>query len=160
MKDFPIRIHLSPTADSRTCSYQDVSKNDLLVSTSYHIDDVRKGIFFFQELLSHRALSHDHTKISHIDMFYEDFRTGFLKQDWYNLHKERERHHLKMSCQQSYGEHGINLIDILENIIDGVMAGMARSGSYTYEPISPELLQMAVANTASMLLNVIEVVPS
>jgi len=60
-------------------------------------------------------------------MFYKDFKNDFKTQDWYELHKNKERHHLSV---ESGIPSDVNLIDVIEFLIDGVMAGMARSGSY------------------------------
>jgi hypothetical protein len=65
------------------------------------------------------------------------------------LHQEKERHHFN---DPKYIPKDVNLIDVIDQIIDGVMAGMARSGAYRQEHISPELLKTAYENTVKMLL--------
>ena len=71
------------------------------------------------------------------------------------MHQGVERHHFN---QPEFVPEDVNLIDILDQIIDGVMAGMARSGSYRQEFISSELLEKAYKNTVQLLLDHINVV--
>jgi hypothetical protein len=148
-----IKIKKSPEADTRTCNFSKVTKKQLLKSTKQHIDDVSKGLLFFVKNLLDSAIKHDHTKIDNIDMFHEDFKTGFKKTDWYEMHQLKERHHFK---DPQYIQNDINLIDILEQIADSVMAGMARSGQFKQEPIDKELLVKAYNNTIKLLLDNVE----
>lgn len=149
-----IRIKQSKTADTRTCDWSKVTKEQLLESSVQHIDDIRKGFWFFRELLELQAYRHDLSKITHIDEFFEDFRTGFEKKDWWEYHQRVERHHFH---NEKHTPKDINLIDILDQIVDGVMAGMARSGEYRQEPMSRDLLDRAYKNTVALLLDHIEV---
>mgnify|MGYP001055603236 CR=1 FL=1 len=144
-----IYIETNKTAGTRTCDWSKVSKEELLMSSIKHINDVQKGINFFAKKLLDIAIKHDYTKIDHIDEFYEDFKTGFKTTTWWNMHKEKERHHLK---EKQYIPNNINLLDILEMITDGVMAGMVRSGQYKKEEIPDELQKQAFDNTVQMLL--------
>jgi hypothetical protein len=144
-----IEITQSKTADTRTCDWSKVTKDELLKASHQHIDDVRKGMSFFINHIYDTASCHDSTKISHIDMFHEDFKTGFKKTDWWELHQKRERHHLK---DAKYVQDDVDLIDILEMITDGVMAGLARSGEYRKEEIPDSLLRKAFDNTIELLL--------
>jgi len=149
-----IKIKKSQTADSRTCDYSKVTKEQLLESTNSHLSDIRKGFDFFILLLMKQSANHDLTKLSHLDDFYRNFKTRFKETDWWELHQEKERHHFN---NPKYIPKDINLVDVLDQIIDGVMAGMARSGSYRQEFISPELLKTAYDNTVKLLLAEIEV---
>jgi hypothetical protein len=145
-----IKIRKSKTADTRTCDYTKVTKETLLESSKQHIYDVEKGLLFLISILSKKAREHDHTKISGINEFHKDFISGFKTQDWHEMHKEKERHHFN---DPKYIKNDINLLDVLEQIVDGVMAGMGRSGEYRKEPISSELLQTAYDNTVNLMLN-------
>lgn len=145
-----IKIKKSQTADSRTCDYTKVSKEQLLESTHSHLSDIRKGFDFFILQMMKQCAIHDLTKLSHIDDFYRNFQTGFKETDWWELHQDKERHHFN---NPKYVQDDINLVDVLDQIIDGVMAGMARSGSYRQEEISGELLLKAYYNTVQLLLN-------
>jgi len=142
-----IEIEKSPTADSRTCDVTQVSKDQLIASTFMHKEDVRKGLEFFAQALQARIKSHDWSKLEYIDQFYSNFITKFHQHDWWDLHKEYERHHLDDSCL----DNEFNLVDIIEHIVDCVMAGMARSGSVYEIKISNEKLQNAFKNTVEML---------
>lgn len=149
-----IRIKKSQNADTRTCDWSKVSKEELLKDSKQHINDVRKGLLFLSELLELAGSTHDYTKIQGIDEFHRDFQTGFKKTEWWKMHQRIERHHFN---EKEYIQEDVNLIDVLEQIVDGVMAGMARSGEYRYEPLSDQLLQKAYKNTARLLLKNLEV---
>jgi hypothetical protein len=149
-----IKIKKSQTADTRTCDYTKVSKEQLLASTVSHIEDVRKGLEFMARALVEAGSRHDHTKLTKMESFHRDFLTGLKSTDWWEMHKREERHHLVGN--ETIPE-DVNLIDVIECIVDGVMAGMARSGSYTYMPIPAEILETAVKNTAKLLLSNIEI---
>ena len=100
------------------------------------------------------ASKHDWSKIQHIDDFYVDFKTGFQNQDWFDMHKKKERHHLE------YPEgvrDDVNLMDLFECICDRACAGMARGSSVEPPEIPSEVLQKAYKNTFKMLVDSIEV---
>ena len=149
-----IKIRKSPTADSRTCDWSQVTKEQLLESSKIHIADIGKGFDFFIDLMQRQKHIHDLTKINDIDGFFEDFKTGFKRQEWWKDHQRKERHHFN---NPEFIQEDVNLIDIIDQIIDGVMAGMARSGEYRQENISPELLTKAYLNTVNLLLKNVEV---
>lgn len=153
----PMKLDItkSKTADTRSCDWSQVSKKDLLVSSTQHIGDIQRGFMFFIRKMTERALMHDKSKISDIDGFHEDFKTGFKNTTWWEKHQEIERHHFN---NPKYIPEDVNLIDILDQIIDGCMAAMARTGQYRQEKIEPELLQRAYQNTVKMLLEEINVV--
>lgn len=145
-----ISIKKSPTADTRTCDFKNVSKETLLDSSVQHIADVGKALAFFQALITATAVRHDTDKLTDIDGFHKDFVTGFDAgyQDWWNRHKILNRHHLQ---QQEGIPADVNLIDVLDFIADCVMAGMARSGSVYELKLTPELLERAFQNTVTLL---------
>lgn len=144
----------SQTADTRTCDWSKVAKDTLLESTHNHIHDVRDGFDLIKKRIDQQARNHDRTKLTHIDEFHEDFKTGFKNKSWWEMHQRKERHHFKNSeCIPA----DVDLVDILDQIIDGIMAGMARSGEYRQEPMPPELLQRAYENTVKYVLKHVEV---
>lgn len=51
-----ITIRKSPTADTRTCDFANVSERTLLNSSVQHIADVRRGLAFFGALLADATL--------------------------------------------------------------------------------------------------------
>lgn len=148
MIDRPIVIEVSKTADTRTCDVSLVSKRQLFDSSVQHINDVRLALAFFKGYLSHAADVHDFDKLSDIDSFYEDFQTKFQQTDWWDMHRQLNRHHL---AQPDGVPEDVNLLDVLEYIADCVMAGMGRTGSVTPLVMTPALLQRSFENTVTLL---------
>jgi len=151
-----IKIHPSPTADTRTCDWSKVTRETLLASSEQHIRDIRAGLAFFAEMLGEAGLRHDHDKVTAIDAFHADFRTGFKQTGWWDNHRKVNRHHL---TEADGIPADVNLIDVLDFITDCTMAGMARSGSVRPLTLDPAVLQRAFENTAALLLSRVEVVP-
>lgn len=122
-----------------------------------HIQDVENGINFAIEILRQKAVLHDFTKCEYSDLFFREFKEGFKKTtEWWELHQKTERHHLK---NKEYVQEDVNLFDIIEMIIDGVMAGMARKAEYTKEEI-PDieyLLKKAYDNTIKLYVDNVKV---
>lgn len=143
-----INISKSPTADTRTCDVSKVTKEQLLLSSRRHIRDVAKAMAFFSCKLFAAASEHDWDKLTEIDWFYEDFKTGFEQTGWWDNHRQIHRHHLG---QPDGIPSDVNLIDVLEYISDCVMAGMARSGDVYALEASDELLRRAFENTVELL---------
>lgn len=154
MSDMKITIQPSPTADTRTCDWSKVTREELLRASLMHKQDIAKGIGFFQTLLTEAAVRHDHDKLHAIDHFHSDFRTGFKETGWWDNHRKVNRHHLTMG--DGIPE-DVNLIDVLDYITDCVMSGMARSGSVYNVTLPPELLARAFANTVEALKGVVVV---
>lgn len=143
-----IQISKSPTADTRTCDFANVTKDTLLASSVQHIDDVRRGLEFFATKLHQAAFVHDADKLADIDGFHADFLTGFTQTGWWDRHRRLNRHHL---TKEDGIPTDVNLIDVLDFITDCVMAGMARSGEVYPLELPPELLARAFQNTVEML---------
>jgi len=143
-----IRVRKSPTADTRTCDFANVSKETLLASSKQHIRDVQEAMQFFSARLAKAMLDHDRDKLTDIDTFHRDFVTGFQRTEWWDHHRRINRHHL---LQEDGIPGDVNLIDVLDFIADCVMAGMARSGSVYPLILSPELLERAFQNTVELL---------
>lgn len=152
-----IEIHRSNNADTRTADHL-VTKEELLCNSRRHIYDVTQAMSFFAGRLWLAAQRHDHTKLTEINQFYEDFQKAqqhegdFTSLPWYQLHITSERHHL---CNRVPDD--VNLIDVMEWIADNVMAGMARSGDVRVESLSPDVLTRAVQNTIELLRNEVHV---
>ena len=149
-----IKIKRSQRADSRTCNVNEVSKEELLMQTKMHIKDVLDGIAALVQHFADQVITHDHTKIEHIDDFYRNFQSKFQERDWWELHQREERHHIK---NPEFLQDDVNLLDVIEQIVDGVMAGLARTGEYKQEPIPPELLVKAYNTTVKLMLDNVEV---
>ena len=149
-----ITISKSPTADTRTCDYMNVTKETLYASSRQHINDVRRALDFFMAKVCEAGQNHDPDKLTDIDGFHADFLTGFTRTDWWDRHRKLNRHHL----QQADGiPADVNLIDVLDFIADCVMAGMARSGSVYPLQLPPELLERAFQNTVELLKQQVQV---
>jgi hypothetical protein len=143
-----IYIKKSQTADTRTCDFSKVTKEQLYASSVQHRDDVRKGMDFFREKLQFAADCHDSDKLTDIDGFHRDFLTGFKQTGWWDAHRKINRHHL---LQEDGIPADVDLIDVLDMLVDCVMAGMGRSGSVYPLNISPEVLTTAFQNTVELL---------
>lgn len=153
-----IEVPVSPTADTRTCDWANVSRETLLSSSEQHIRDVYAAMNFFANMIYGAANRHDFDKIDSINWFHGDFVTGFKQTGWWDNHRRIHRHHL---AQQDGVPEDVNLIDILEYISDCVMAGAARTGSvegiYGLQ-MTPELLEKAFKNTCELLKANIKVI--
>lgn len=143
-----IHILTSPTADTRTCDFKNVTKETLRQSSFQHIQDVQLALAFFHNLLEKASEVHDDDKITDIDGFHADFLTGFEKHEWWDRHRKFNRHHLNMDDGIP---DDVNLIDVLDFIADAVMAGMARSGSVYTLTLRPDVLGLAFQNTVDLL---------
>jgi hypothetical protein len=152
-----IEIKPSPTADTRTCDYKNVTEEELYKSSVQHINDVYLGMYFFVGLLLDAATNHDPDKLTNISGFHRDFVRGFPDGDtpWWDAHRKLNRHHLN----QSDGvPEDVNLIDVLDYIADCVMAGMARSGEVYELTMEPQVLMRAFRNTIELLKKEVVVV--
>ena len=143
-----IEISKSPTADTRTCDFTKVSIETLYRGSHLHILDVRRALGFFRWMLDDAAARHDFDKLSDIEGFHKDFATGFKVTEWWDRHRQLNRHHL---LQADGVPQDVNLIDVLDMIADCVMAGMARAGSVYPLTISDEVLRAAFNNTVETL---------
>lgn len=143
-----IRIQKSKTADTRSCDFSKVTKDVLLKSSSQHIGDVKKGIEFIISKLKKVIDKHDYDKITDIDGFHSDFIGGFENKTWWNKHKKISRHHL---LEADGIRNDVNLIDVIEMIVDCVMAGMGRTGKVYPLEISIHVLRKAFDNTSELL---------
>lgn len=154
-----IQIRPSPSDDTRSADHE-ISMAELTESTRLHIRDVMMGMGWLCDRLFENAKRHDWTKLEYMKEFYDQFsraqKTGDWGIGWYDeIHLRKERHHLD-NIDTSPDD--VNLLDVLEQIVDGVMAGMARTGRYEPRPLDPLLLQRAYDNTAKMLAEHVQVV--
>ena len=105
-------------------------------------------------MLLDAAAVHDRDKITDEGLagFHADFITGFKTTAWWDNHRNISRHHLNMPDGVPVD---VDLVDVIEHIVDCVMAGAARSDKGTagiYEiKIAPDVLTRAVANTVDKL---------
>lgn len=150
-----IEIRKSSVADTRTCDPKTVTKKALTAASARHINDVGKGLAFFAGKLTEAASIHDYDKLASMDWFHQDFTTDILRPGgWLENHYRIHRHHLdKVTGVPA----DVNLIDVLEHIVDCVMAGLARSGSVFPVQLNDSLLQQAVTNTVELLKSQVQV---
>jgi hypothetical protein len=149
-----IVIKESKTADTRSSDFKQVSKEQLKASSEQHIEDVKKGIEFFVTQLVSAMSKHDFDKLTGLDQFHADFITGFKQTGWWDNHRKINRHHL---LQSDGVPSDVNLIDVLEMIVDCVMAGMGRTGNLYPLNIDANVLKLAFDNTTILLKNQIYV---
>lgn len=149
-----IVIQQSKTADTRSCDFSQVSKETLLASSRQHINDVRRGLELFAAKILDAMHDHDLDKISDIDGFHRDFVTSFKQTEWWDRHRQINRHHL---LEPDGVPADVNLIDVLDMIADCVMAGMARTGSVYPLNIDSDVLMRAFQNTVDLLKSQVEV---
>ncbi len=152
-----IQIQPNKTADTRSCDFATVSKDTLYDSSRQHINDVRSGLAFFEDMLVKAAVAHDEDKLTDIDGFHADFVTGFKQTGWWDRHRQLNRHHL---LQPDGVRDDVNLIDVLDMIADCVMAGMARTGSVYPLDIPQDVLRRAFDNTVTLLKANVIVAPT
>jgi len=143
-------IHIKPsaTADTRSCDWSAVSKDQLCDSSVQHRKDVQKGFEFFVRIMIRQAELHDHDKLSDIDGFHADFQTGFENHEWWDKHRKINRHHL---LQEDGVPEDVNLIDVLDLIVDCTMAGLGRVGEVYPITVSQDVLRRAFENTCELL---------
>jgi hypothetical protein len=104
-----------------------------------------------------KGMNHDYTKKTEEELFYKNFtstintKTDFIKDEWYKLHIEKERHHLLSRCPED-----VNLLDVLEMIVDCVCAGLSRSGEVRDVEIDEKILSKALTNTTTLIKSMIE----
>lgn len=154
-----IKINNTCNADGRTAT--DLNSETLLESTNEHRRNVRDGMDYIAELIHERGLKHDYTKVgSYFPLFNDTVMQGlsneeFEKSEWKQLHLHQERHHLNGNVPID-----VNLIDVIEMLVDVVMAGNGRSGhvsSYYCKIRDLAILERAYWNTIKLLDDVVEV---
>lgn len=152
-----IIIEKNPNGDTRTAP-KDISFEQFQVANDMHREDVRNVMHYLAYLINRAGLCHDVTKKSEKEMFYNNFLstmnngTDFVKDEWYQMHVNTERHHLLSRCPDD-----VNLVDVLEMIADCVCAGIARSGEIRDLEINSDILERAVKNTVDLIVKEIDV---
>ena len=137
-------IKIERTVIDYTKTDKNEIKNEFLTNSAMHINYVQKGCAFIANKIIEAGIEHDHTKISLIDEFFDEETNKFKG---LQAHMSAERHHqIKDGCPDD-----VTLIDIIEFMVDVVMAATARKGRVSDEPLSDEILQKAYKNTFEML---------
>lgn len=153
-----IIIERNPNGDTRTAP-KNISFEQFQKANDMHRADVRAVMKYLAYLVHRAGLMHDYTKKSDEELFYENFLstmnngTNFVEDEWYQLHVNKERHHLLSRCPED-----VNLIDVLEMIVDCTCAGLARSGEVRNLEISTDILERAVKNTVNLIVREVDVI--
>jgi len=143
-----IKIQKSKTADTRSCDFSQVTEMQLLASSLQHMNDVKLGMEFLKDLITEADERHDHDKLTGIKQFHADFITGFKQTGWWDNHRKVNRHHL---LAEDGVPDDVNLVDVLDMIVDCVMAGMGRTGTVYPLEIKPDILMKSFQNTVDLL---------
>lgn len=150
-----ITIYKNPNGDTRTAQ-NNISFEKFQEANDMHIQDVRNVMNELGLNIMLAGDRHDVTKKTHERLFYENFLstmkygTDFVNDKWYQLHINKERHHLLSKCQDD-----VDLIDVLEMIADCVCAGMSRGGEVRPIEINDDILRKALNNTVDLIKNMI-----
>jgi len=148
-----IKIRRTKNADSRTAD-ENLGYEALLEDTQEHLRDVQSGMILLSDMVKQAGYDHDYTKMAYFDEFAENVLSEhtneeFISADWYQKHIFEERHHLNANCPLD-----VNLIDVMEMIVDCVMAGKGRSGHVTPSYLilkDPSILERAYWNTVKLV---------
>lgn len=152
-------INKSKNADSRSAEKK-VTKEELIAATKSHIRDVQTAISWMITRLRESGEKHDHTKLDHIEEFYNNFKYiqdgnpgDFKQMNWFKEFHLTERHHITDRCPDD-----VNLFDVLERVADITMACLGRSGVFYPDDLSAEILLKAYNNTIELLRKNTEVI--
>lgn len=120
-------------------------KEKLMNDVVQHREDVSLVMNMLSEHLVEIGEKHDWTKIAYFDDFARDTlerqdTPNFKDREWYNIHTEYERHHINSRVPVD-----VDLFDILECVVDCIVAGKTRSGSVNHDFL---ILPQSVMNTA------------
>lgn len=151
-----IVIEKNPNGDTRTAP-KNISFEQFKVANNMHRADVYDVMTYLAKRIHVAGLKHDYTKKSDEELFYNNFLstmnngTDFVADEWYQMHVNKERHHLLSRCPED-----VNLIDVMEMIVDCVCAGLARSGEVRELEISSDILERAVKNTVDLIVKEVD----
>lgn len=145
---YPVEITWGPSADTRTCGDPGtVSVEELFHSTQSHCEDVRAVVDMLRHMLNEQAYRHDDDKFLGFEGFFKEFRTGFATTTWWDRHRQINRHHL--GAKDGVPE-DVNLLDVIEYLVDCVVAGKTRSVLHPVR-IDPDVLMRAFQNTVALV---------
>lgn len=151
-----VTIYKNQNGDTRSAR-KDVTFKEFQESNDMHIQDVKKVMEELSLDILVRGINHDFTKKTEEALFYKNFTStmssdsDFTKDKWYQMHIQKERHHLLSNCPKD-----VNLLDVLEMIVDCVCAGLSRSGEVRDVEIDDEILNRALINTTNLIKNMVE----
>ena len=144
-------IYKNSNGDTRTAP-KNVTFKEFQKANDMHREDVKNTMNEVAFLLMEKGKKHDWTKKDYEEMFYNNFLstlnngTNFIEDEWYQLHIEKEKHHLTSKCHDD-----VDLLDVIEMVVDCVCAGKARSGEIRGLEINQEILDKALKNTVKKI---------
>ena len=144
-------IYKNSNGDTRTAP-KNVTFKEFQKANDMHREDVKNTMNEIAFLLMEKGKKHDWTKKDYEEMFYNNFLstlnngTNFIEDEWYQLHIEKEKHHLFSKCHDD-----VDLLDVIEMVVDCVCAGKARSGEIRGLEINQEILDKALKNTVEKI---------
>lgn len=120
-------------------------KEKLFKDVEQHRKDVAKVMDMISDHIHDIGVRHDWTKVQYFDDFARDTlerqdTPDFKEREWYKIHTEYERHHINSRIPED-----VDLFDILECIVDCIVAGKTRSGSVNHDFL---VLPQSVINDA------------
>ena len=146
-----IIVKKTPNADTRSANGE-MNTTMILKDTEEHKRAVKSGLNTIAQELIFIGEIHDHSKVSNIDEFTKALKEHaegikkIKKSDWWQKHR-MERHHLDDRVPDD-----VNLLDVIEMVVDCVVAGMARTGEVYPIELSNDILQKALKNTKELLI--------
>ena len=129
-------------------------KDYLYMDVLYHQDAVKDVMDMICSHLEDIGDEHDWTKIKYFEDFAKDSlerldTPDFKSRHWYKVHTTNERHHLN-----TYEPEDVDLFDVLEMIVDCVVAGKARTGEVNKDFLilkEEDMLEKAYWNTVKKI---------
>ena len=149
-------IYKNSNGDTRTAP-KNVTFKEFQKANDMHREDVKNTMNEIAFLLMEKGKKHDWTKKDYEEMFYNNFLstlnngTNFVEDEWYQLHIEKEKHHLFSKCHDD-----VDLLDVIEMVVDCVCAGKARSGEIRGLEINQEILDKALKNTVKRINEIVK----
>lgn len=133
------------------------SKEQLLRDTNQHRQDVGKVLGELSLFLFERGVAHDWSKLAFFEQFSQDTlerqdTPDFKSRPWYKIHTAEERHHVNANVPED-----VDLIDLLEMIVDCVVAGKTRSGEVNNDflILKDNILDDAYWNTVKKITDIV-----
>lgn len=133
------------------------SKEQLLRDTNQHRQDVGKVLGELSLYLFERGVAHDWSKLAFFEQFSQDTlerqdTPDFKSRPWYKIHTIKERHHVNANVPED-----VDLIDLLEMIVDCVVAGKTRSGEVNNDflILKDNILEDAYWNTVKKITDTV-----
>lgn len=153
-KEGKIVIKPSPNCDSKTKTTY-FTETDVHEDILEHIKNVQLGMNHLSKKVAQAGMLHDKTKIINQDEFVDLVMQGTLYESgWWKEHIREERHHLNENCPLD-----VNLVDVLEMIVDKVMANKGRKGYLDTKEfeLDSAILVRAYYNTIQLVDDVVAV---